>query len=1010
MASLNDLVRQRNSLNNITYGSTRKEFTNEFQRQDKKYKRYQDKMIQNLERKSKMFRETFTNNVNPTNVGQQSQSTLDQTKITDDQINQLNQLQLQYNEKIQELANLKTQNTDMINNFYYRNNNQTYNGKNVHFDETGDVGYVTKNGLFKLYEKADMIKKTAGKNGCPPHSEVVKVKNSGYNKSMTPGTLLNTSPQIMIGTPMISGQSCGYEGENVYVNTMINNPTSSYVGCYNDKAPAQTISIVPVMNSSNTVNGFVASASSTYQNNNSFAGPWCAFDNNINTFWHTNNETDTTGVHLYNNSTGVYEGTYTSTFVNPSVSMTPTTVGGEILMIACPNDYVLTSYDLTGRQDCCGSPNPRDPNSWYILGLNANDNNWYVIDTQTDIHFDNGKKSFSIANPQAFRSYGILVTVAGDSQVNSNRTCVQIASWNLFTTTDYDTSSSSVRAMTPSIGNGVMTFEDCQQYAIQNAYTYFGLQNMKGDGTGQCMVSNDVTKSKMYGDASTKKNSIPLWSSSNTYGSGVSVTLQSNGQLSVASADGTSLWASTADPSCTVSYTNTPNMTASGNDFGTWTGKSVEDCEDVCNSIEGCYGFAFDMQDNTCQPKSKFENQSASDTSTLYTRFTPANTCVYLLSLQNDGNLCVSKGTDATNPLSIVWTAGTKGKQKNVNPDWVATKGKNGRSFLKVGETLNAGEWIGSNNGSCMLIMQTDGNLVLYTSVTFGGCANVSGDKLAGVENINAMYVLDQTGSPSNLGRLGYIGVDDGLYSYPSDMLGFSGNEYTYVKGKNATQNDLGTEPANASTVGDCQNICTGDPNCAGFVFDNVNNLCLPKNTNMYPYGSNSSLLDDSSYDTYLRKPDVVNPPDNISKVINNIDSIQYENYPKSGVLDANFTTGNGFANTVTQGQIDQLEQEINLIASQIEQATALLKSKNLSASQRIQVNYMEMQYQNSEIDDLDKKIKKNLNQGIGLFNMQEILNDTNVKMFQENYSYILWGIFAVTLVLFTLHQIRKQK
>ena len=42
-------------------------------------------------------------------------------------------------------------------------------------------------------------------------------------------------------------------------------------------------------------------------------------------------------------------------------------------------------------------------------------------------------------------------------------------------------------------------------------------------------------------------------------------------------------------------------------------------------------------------------------------------------------------------------------------------KGKYGKNWIAQGSVLAAGDFIGSNSGSMALIMQSDGNLVLYT-------------------------------------------------------------------------------------------------------------------------------------------------------------------------------------------------------------------------------------------------------------------------------------------------------
>ena len=70
--------------------------------------------------------------------------------------------------------------------------------------------------------------------------------------------------------------------------------------------------------------------------------------------------------------------------------------------------------------------------------------------------------------------------------------------------------------------------------------------------------------------------------------------------------------------------------------------------------------------------------------------------------------MCIYRGNDPSNKTDLIWATETAGKQKGVNPDWVASKGKYGRNYMKTGETLSADEWIGSNDGSIMLMMQKD--------------------------------------------------------------------------------------------------------------------------------------------------------------------------------------------------------------------------------------------------------------------------------------------------------------
>jgi hypothetical protein len=70
----------------------------------------------------------------------------------------------------------------------------------------------------------------SGKNGFPPQGQLTPVSIPWNRNYSSPGNTLPTTPPLLIGTPVKVGQSVGNEGVNVYVNTMVNNPQSSFVG------------------------------------------------------------------------------------------------------------------------------------------------------------------------------------------------------------------------------------------------------------------------------------------------------------------------------------------------------------------------------------------------------------------------------------------------------------------------------------------------------------------------------------------------------------------------------------------------------------------------------------------------------------------------------------------------------------------------------------------------------------------------------------------------------------
>ena len=104
-----------------------------------------------------------------------------------------------------------------------------YVGKNVQLANKQD-GYVTEKGVFKPWQGTNM-QDSAGKLGCP--SGLTQIDNN-YDGLLKFGTKIDGSVPLIGGTPMVSGQSCGNEGKNLYVNEAAPISDDTYEGCYNN--------------------------------------------------------------------------------------------------------------------------------------------------------------------------------------------------------------------------------------------------------------------------------------------------------------------------------------------------------------------------------------------------------------------------------------------------------------------------------------------------------------------------------------------------------------------------------------------------------------------------------------------------------------------------------------------------------------------------------------------------------------------------------------------------------
>ena len=97
----------------------------------------------------------------------------------------------------------------------------------------GAIGYVTSKGTFKYITSETDLASFKGAYGCPSEIKDLAGDPSNYKSE---GDILKTIPNLFVGSPMESGQSCGPSGTNVQVmgasNPLTN--TSSWYGCRKD--------------------------------------------------------------------------------------------------------------------------------------------------------------------------------------------------------------------------------------------------------------------------------------------------------------------------------------------------------------------------------------------------------------------------------------------------------------------------------------------------------------------------------------------------------------------------------------------------------------------------------------------------------------------------------------------------------------------------------------------------------------------------------------------------------
>ena len=762
--------------------------------QGSKFIKYQDKIKENIDKTIKNnIKESFTSKNN-------SQS--DIAKLQETYNKTLNE----YNETLKKYDDLSKQMNASSSDYLARTNvNNKFLNKIIRFN-TGQLYYVTNQGVAKYISDTTILKSISEKNGCPnTDSNYIDIDIQWNQEYNIEGTQLPTTPPLIIGKNMKLNESCGYEGSNVFVNTMLpSKPIPTYIGCFQDKETSTTMNFI-----------------------------------------------------------------------------------GET------------------------------PSS------------------------------------------------------NSKRL-------------------------------GKYNFDQCEDAAILGGYQYFALQNVDSStGLGYCAVSNNREKTKTHGNAYVF---VPLWSS-NTAGKPTKYAiLTKNGTLDVCDSTGKSYFTTPNGTNCNQIYSTSWNIDAPGNDIRYVTGVRREKCEEICNSISNCSGFAWNRSNNnSCWLKSgKLSNITKNNKRILIKKTLDTSKCIYFLDLQNDGNMCIYKGEPNSRDLTNIWCSNTSGKQQKQNENYTVAKSKYGMTFLKNDQILNKGDWIVSGDGKLLLIMQNDGNLVLYTFKT--NCANGTGDNsknIYGGNLANALYDIGNVGIKSKMGDLAFIDADSQIHRYPSKELTYSTTYSRVIQNTNIQENDIpGAALSNVSDVTNCMNICNKYDECNAFVYDTTGPypVCYPKKVTENALYSPNTFKPSIGKTVYVRDKKIINPPLGVDSTINYIDSIRYKNYRnQGGTLENKY----GLANVISvqQQHLSQLQDKLNLLSSQLNnnvkktQENILKKTEGFEGNQKFQDSVLQSIQSNNKINTLNQNNSE----------IDNILRDTNIKTLQQNYSYMLWSILALAVVIVTV-------
>jgi hypothetical protein len=978
-SNFDDLTKSKSVTDNATnYNNNNEKLISLSLNQGGKFKKYQKKISNSLEKKANILSgiEGFQTNTNQTsNLTDQTNNLLKTTDISSQQ-QTIQDLQKQYNDTVNEyqtlISKINGSTTDYINRV---SSNNPYLNKYIRWTDPaagGSTMYVTNQGVAKPITSWDIYKGLWDKNGCPNDKSFVNITIPWDSSYVVEGTKIPTTPSLTVGTPMKANESCGNEGVNVYVDKLTKSSKANYKGCYGDNASARTMTFIggsPPQTVSNIVNG---DFSQPVKSNNSYE-----YITSVSKVpgWNFQN-----AVLVNNSSAWGYPTPYPKG--NQCACIQNTAFMEQVINLSSG------SYTLSFM--ACGRPS---------TGANP-------VDIQL-----NGKTVYSVTPSKSWTSYSTTITVT-----TSGNNTIKFLGKN--SSGDKSSAFQGITTGGGTTSNGTYTYDMCKNEALDSGYKLFALQNVNTETSkGYCAVSNDSISATKNGTSYIITKVVALWDTK-TNNNGSSASITDTGTLSVFNSSGT-----------TIYNTPTDSKLTSGGYIGCYNDKSTRAMTNTSSgkyySFATCKQYATDGNYKYYGSQNKDGNNNgwcvASNDLASSQKYGVANNCTkdksgnymggpwsnaiysmdskgtYFLILQDDGNMVVYKGSSPSDNQGTIWSSKTNGKQKKANPAYAAAKGKYGKNWIVTGNTLAKGDFVGSTDGSIYLLMQTDGNLVLYTSETGENCLKMKDGNTGGGVDGNALYEFTETGIPANLGKIGYVDGNSILYSYPDSSIGLS-NDYSSYTNYSSAGHDISGKAFSNATVDSCKSSCNSMKNCYGFDFDKTNKVCYPKDNTMYPKGSRKT---NTSVDLYVRNPKITKPPIGITDKILNIDSLAYENYPKSNKeIKNSYNLTN--ATSVEKQQLDQLESTMTSLSSQLADLTTNFDTGSQSLEQQSQTNVKGIGNYLKDIKQTNTKIK-----GFDT-SIDNILKDSDIVVLQKNYDYLFWSIVATATVLISINVVKN--
>ena len=945
-------------------------------------------------------------------------------KISKD-IEELSQKQKEYNELLNEYNDLYSK-TNSKRLEYEKIKTSDYLNKNIRLDikgskSRGQIGYITSEGIFKHYPNWETYQNTMNKNGCPKDVyKNVQARNTGWRILFED----KEQPNFALGSPIETNQSCGFEGSNIFVTDSGPVGESKYEGCYNNSSSSGLIKSeyqVPY-----SEEGFQQCKQFAHDTGNSVFAI-SRDGNNMNCY---------VGKDLDKVKKGGLATIPTESWASPQVNGILATLNAAGQLLIKGNG--TTQSNLTEGLKCK-----------VYKGYMNDDTNYFktaTVITRTTVNYINNFNDIGTSTNNLVNKNTTTVSVEWIGYVKANVS----GNWTFYLNSD--------DCSYMWIGNNAITEYKKDNVFINNgglhgartisrsvaltAGQYYPIRIQFGQNYGPGAFHLKIQKPN--GNITSIANGLffstpnpftdPLYPTS---GETLETLWQSNdpqgnchdwlgGKINLTNSNSTwgyncnektkTAWGTDATYNVPLGNMNEiviNNVNNKRHGIITIDGKDPAfGCRKNFNSTYRC---------GNGDVKSINIEKVPRGATVLYNCNREDNLCNFKLVVQDDGNLVIY------NNKTPVWNSETHTQIDLVDESKMASKGKNGRSYLLPGETLNDGEFIGSNNGKCFLKMTKGIGLQLFYNKL--NCSNKNNNPIFFPDSNSpssetlAVYSLPIAKGLESIGAVSYIDSDSKRFDYPANMIKkgityFNLGNYNDPHSKNIKEFEANDPNA-------CKEECNKIDDCEGFVFGG--NKCYLKNNEMYPKSYRYST---PGVELYKRSVYIDNNDESCKKFVNPIGSNQWDSYISSGKeMDSTIKC-------MLSDYTIKVDAKLNNIINELNNKAIEINNKITSLTENDKQILKDYGIDNDKIKNSILEINKNKTSGkegfstqteskktpgerfidttrelsklqgdyseskVKISNLRGMQTTSQLELIHNNYNYMLWSILAVLVVI----------